>query len=360
MIPAHWRRAALAPPAAWGAPLGTGVLRATPEDFEVDEILGFAAGGDGPHALLQVRKRGANTEWVARELARAAGVKPFEVGFAGLKDRNAVTTQHFTVPRGKRAAEEFAGLRGEGYEVLSAAPHQRKLPRGALEGNRFVIVVRSLACDAAALDARVQRIATGGCPNYFGEQRFGREAGNLEQVLRAAEQIVLRAGERSRGRERRGRDDAGFMLSAARSVIFNAILAERVTQGRWNQLEIGDVANLDGRGSVFAVEKLEPELEQRCAALDVHPTAPLPGVGLSLATGEVKALEEAVSAEFPEALSVIHAEGMKPERRALRIRVRELAHEQSGDTLRLRFALSAGSFATTVLREIIVGAVSGE
>jgi tRNA pseudouridine13 synthase len=256
MIPEHWRRAALAPPAAWGAPLGNGVLRSTPEDFEVDEILGFAAGGEGPHALLHVRKRGANTEWVARELARAAGVKPFEVGFAGLKDRNAVTTQHFTVPRGKRAAEEFIGLKGEGYEVLSAAPHQRKLPRGALEGNRFAITVRGLSCDPTELAQRIQCIARGGSPNYFGEQRFGREAGNLEQVLRTAQQLAqkMEEGGRSGRRERRGRDDAGFMLSAARSVIFNGILAERVMRGTWNRIGAGDVANLDGRGSVFAVD----------------------------------------------------------------------------------------------------------
>ena len=360
MIPDHWRRAALAPPPAWGAPLGNGVLRSTPEDFEVDEILGFAASGEGPHALLHVRKRGANTEWVARELARAAGAKPFEVGFAGLKDRHAVTTQYFTVPRGKRAAEEFTGVKGEGFEVLSAAPHQRKLPRGALEGNRFAITVRGLACDPAQLAERIARIATGGAPNYFGEQRFGREAGNLEQVLRTTQRIAQAAEEGGRGRERRGRDDVGFMLSAARSLIFNAILAERVGRGTWNRLVAGDVANLDGRGSVFVVDELAPELEQRCATLDVHPTAPLAGAGPSLASGDILALEEAVSAQFPEALAVILAEGMKPERRALRIRVRELSHEYSGDALRLRFALSSGSFATTVLREIIASAATGE
>lgn len=357
MIPDHWRRAALAPPAAWGNPLGTGVLRATPEDFEVDEILGFAASGEGPHALLRVRKRGANTEWVARELARAVGVKPFEVGFAGLKDRNAVTTQHFTVPRGKRAAEDLIGFKGEGYEILSSIAHQRKLPRGALEGNRFVIVVRGLACEAAQLTQRVQRIATGGSPNYFGEQRFGREAGNLEQVLRRAQQLA--EGGR-RDRRSRGRDDAGFMLSAARSLIFNAMLAERVTRGTWNRLSTGDVANLDGRGSVFAIDAVDAELEQRCAALDVHPTAPLAGQGESLARGEALALEDAIAGQFPEALAVIHAEGMKAERRALRIRVRDLEHEYSGDTLQLRFALSAGSFATTVLREIIANAATEE
>jgi tRNA pseudouridine13 synthase len=128
--------------------------------------------------LLRVRKRGANTEWVARELARAAGCKPFEVGFAGLKDRNAVTTQSFTVPRGKRAAAEFAGLRGEGYEVLSAADHQRKLPRGALEGNRFAITVRGFHCDAAALAERVSSLRKGGVPNYFGEPRRRQSAGD--------------------------------------------------------------------------------------------------------------------------------------------------------------------------------------
>jgi len=152
VIPGHWRRAALAPPFAWGSgPIATGALRTSSEDFKVDEILGFEAGGEGPHALLHVRKSGANTEWVARELARTAGCKPFDVGFAGLKDRNAVTTQYFTVPRGKRAAEEFVGVTGEGYEVIAAAPHQRKLPRGALAGNRFEITVRTVAGDRAEL-----------------------------------------------------------------------------------------------------------------------------------------------------------------------------------------------------------------
>ena len=188
MIPDSWREAALAPPTAWGdGPLAAGVLRAAPEDFKVDEILGFEAAGSGPHALLRVRKRGANTEWVARELARAVGCKPFEVGFAGLKDRHAVTTQFFTVPRGKRAASEFLDLRGEGFEVISAAEHQRKLPRGALEGNRFEIAVRGFDCDPALLAVRLGQLRTGGVPNYFGEQRFGRDAGNLLAVWREAQ-----------------------------------------------------------------------------------------------------------------------------------------------------------------------------
>jgi tRNA pseudouridine13 synthase len=293
---------------------------------------------------------------VARELARAAGVKPFEVGFAGLKDRNAVTTQFFTVPRGKRAPADFVGLTGEGFEVLEANAHQRKLPRGALEGNRFAITVRGLRADASHLSDRLRRLGEGGAPNYFGEQRFGRDAGNLAQVLAMASQD---GGRRRHRRHGRG-GDAGFALSAARSVIFNAILAHRVTQGTWNRLAVGDVANLDGRGSVFAVPHVDDDLERRCAALDVHPTAPLAGDDASLARGEVLALEDSVAAQFPEALSVIRAERMKSERRALRIRIRELEHEYADDTLRLRFFLPAGSFATTVLREIIVSAAHGE
>lgn len=362
MIPDSWRQPALSPPTAWGSgPIATGVLRASPEDFKVEEILGFEASGAGPHALLRVRKRGANTEWVARELARAAGCKPFEVGFAGLKDRNAVTTQAFTVPRGKRAAQDFLSVSGEGFEVIAAAEHQRKLPRGALEGNRFEIIVRDFRADPAQVDARLAAVAKGGVPNYFGEQRFGREAGNLVAVLSEAQKLSTRGeagGSRTRGHGSRN-DQGGFMLSAARSLIFNAILAERVRRGTWNTFVSGDVANLDGRGSVFAVEEGDRLLAPRCESLEIHPTAPLVGEGESLAKAEALALEQAVAAAFPEALAVITAARMNSERRALRIRVRELDYHHSGEVLTLRFALSAGSFATTVLREIVAGA-SGE
>jgi tRNA pseudouridine13 synthase len=353
MIPAHWLGAALSPPYAHGGPLATGVLRASPEDFEVTEILGFEASGAGPHALLRVRKRGANTEWVARELARAAGCKPFEVGFAGLKDRNAVTTQAFTVPRGRRAAVEFVGLEGEGYEVLSAVEHQRKLPRGVLAGNRFDIVVRGFDVEAGALTDRLERIASQGVPNYFGPQRFGRDAGNLAAVLRAAG-----AGGRL-PRDRRG-GDSGFVLSAARSLVFNAILAERVAAGTWNRLVAGDVANLDGRGSVFQVESIDDDLASRCARGEIHPTAPMMGEGETLAAGAVAQLEQAVQQRFPEVLALVRAQRMASERRALRIMVRDLAHEYADSCWRLRFSLPAGAFATVVLREIVTAADAGE
>ena len=207
-VPGDWRHFALDPPRAFGTPPARGRIRVEPEDFVVEELLDFAPAGDGPHLLLRVLKRGANTEWVARELARRAGCRPFEVGFAGLKDRHAVTTQWYTVPRGKGGAGDWQGLSGEGYRVLEAYAHRRKLPRGALAGNRFELRIRALEGDRAALVGRLAQLGELGAPDYFGPQRFGQGLSNLVRVA---------AGDY--------RTDRAFGLSAARSLIFNAVLA---------------------------------------------------------------------------------------------------------------------------------------
>jgi tRNA pseudouridine13 synthase len=338
--PQAWRAAALAPPLAHGAPVATGTLRAEPEDFVVEEQLGFAPSGAGMHALLRVRKRNANTEWVARQLALAAGCKPFDVGFAGLKDRRAVAVQWFTVPKGIA----LAGLRTSEFEVLEAHPHARKLPRGALAGNRFEIRVRDLAGDEERLTQRLQAIARQGVPNYFGPQRFGRDGSNLRRI----------------GTDRRlhSPGDWKFALSAARSLIFNAVLAERVTQNSWSALETGDVANLDGVGSIFAVDTVDETLRDRIARLDVHPTGPMWGTGELPTRERIRALEERVAAAFPEACAMLTI--MKSERRSLRLAVRDLTWKVEGRDLILAFALTKGSFATTVLREILADTAGGD
>ncbi|MGE0580975.1 MAG: tRNA pseudouridine(13) synthase TruD [Steroidobacteraceae bacterium] len=335
-VPGDWRRLALDPPRAFGAPPVGGRVRACPEDFVVDELLDFAPAGDGPHVLLRVRKRGANTEWVARDLARRAGCRPFEVGYAGLKDRHAVTTQWFTVPRGKGEADAWQGVAGEGYEVLEAHAHRRKLPRGALAGNRFELRIRDVAGDREALAARLAGLGERGVPDYFGPQRFGRDLSNLLRVA---------AGD--------FRTERGFGLSAARSLIFNAVLARRVEDGSWATLEAGDVANLDGKGSVFDVESVDAALAARVAQLDVHPTGPLCGAGATRATGRVARLEAEVGLRFPSICEALLAESVEAARRPLRVAVRDLAHAFEGDVLMLRFRLTAGSFATTVLREVL-------
>lgn len=334
-VPQRWRALALDPPRAFGAPPVSGRLRVEPEDFVVDEDLGFAPSGEGPHVLLRVRKRGANTDWVARELARHARCRAFDVGYAGQKDRHAVTTQWFTVPRGKGSAEEWLAVAGEGFAVLEAHAHTRKLPRGALAGNRFELRIRDVDGDREALASRLADIAGQGIPDYFGAQRFGRELSNLVRVAHGDFHT-----ERS------------FGLSAARSLVFNAVLARRVEEGRWARLEPGDVANLDGKGSVFDVGEVDAALEARVAALDVHPTGPLWGAGSMRVTGAVAALESGVRAEFASVCEALEAEAVAMARRPLRVAVRDLAHAFEGDALVLRLRLTAGSFATAVLREI--------
>jgi tRNA pseudouridine13 synthase len=317
-------------------------LRAQPEDFVVEEDLGFAPAGLGQHLLLKVRKRDANTQWVARELAKIAGCRPFEVGFAGLKDRRAVAVQWFSVPR-PRTGVNWLEVRAQDFSVIEAQAHNRKLPRGALAGNRFTVRIRSADGDGAhlgaALTARLGEIARRGVPNYFGPQRFGRDGANL-----------LRAGQSLDNLRREGR---GFVLSAARSVVFNAVLAERVNDGSWEQLVEGDLGTLDGRGSVFAVDAADSTLTERCQRLDIHPTGPMWGAGSPPTLARVRELETRVGAQFAAESGLCAAAGMAQERRSLRLAVRELESEPEPDACVLRFRLARGSFATAVLRELI-------
>ncbi len=274
------RAAALTPPRAHGAPLAVARLRAVPEDFVVEEDLGFAPAGSGAHLLLKVRKRDANTQWVARELARISGCRTGDVGYAGLKDRHAISTQWFSVPR-PRADVDWPRLDQSEFEVLEAHAHTRKLPRGALAGNRFTVRVRVAEGDGAQfavrLAPRLAQIARRGVPNYFGPQRFGREGANL-----------ARTGEDLRSLAPPQR---GFVLSAARSALFNAVLAARVEEGSWGDLEAGDLAVLDGRGSFFAVEGVDEALAVRARGLAIHPTGPMWGRGAPATRARVLALE---------------------------------------------------------------------
>ena len=330
--------AALDPPRAHGAALARVSVRTAPEDFYVEESLGFAPSGSGAHVLLQVRKRDANTAWVARELARFAGCRAADVGYAGLKDRHAVTVQWFSVPRAAHSGLEWAGLSGPGFEVLAAHAHSRKLPRGAHAGNCFRIIARGAPPPPAALQERVHRIEAQGVPNYFGPQRFGREGANLERA--AADPRTLRPSER------------GFVLSAARSLVFNAVLAERVGAQSWAQLQSGDRAVLDGRGSHFAVEEPDATLAARCERLEIHPSGPLWGAGELDSQGAVRELEQRVAGAYAPLCARLEAAGMRQERRGLRVAVRELSVQWQPGAVVLAFRLARGAYATAVLREL--------
>lgn len=330
-----WRR-------ALGRPIATGLIRCKHEDFRVEELPLVEPDGEGNHLWLEIEKRGANSNWVAGELARSAGVKSRDVGFAGMKDRHGVTRQWFSVGLQEAGNADWPSWSIEGVTVLQAHRHGRKLRRGTLAGNRFHLIIRQLQVDPAELLERMEQVAADGVPNYFGSQRFGHGGRNVQKACR-----WLIGGGRIR------RNQRSIYLSAARSYLFNNVLSTRVEQGTWNRLVDGDVAQLDGRRSVFACSLPDPELEQRCAQFEIHPTGPLPGRGDALSLGTAAAIESEVLAADKSLVEAIAAAGVDAARRSLRLLPDGLECEWDGDELLLAFSLPAGAYATSLLRELV-------
>ena len=332
-------------PYAHGQPQLRGRLRVAPEDFQVREEISFTLDGAGEHAWLWVRKRGANTEWVAKRLAERAGVPAGRVSYAGLKDRHAVTEQWFSVHLPGQADPDWNTDPHPDFTVLNTVRHSRKLRRGALSGNTFQITIRDLEGDTAELVTRFAQITTTGIPNYFGEQRFGREAGNLERA-----EALLSGREKVRDRHQRG-----LYLSAARSALFNAVLAQRVLDGSWNCALPGEVLMLAGRQSIFTIDEVDETIRQRVTDGDVHPTGPLWGAGQPLSRGAVRELEEAAIATLPIFRDGLATVGLEQERRALRLMVEAGTVDcPEPQTAIFTFRLPAGAYATTVLRELVI------
>lgn len=305
-------------PCAWGGPVGSAGFRTECEDFVVNEDLGFAPDGQGEHWLLEILKRDDNTPWVAKQIARLAGVKPMDVGFCGMKDRRAVTRQWFSVYLPKDKAIDWHQLNGDTIHFLQAARHGKKLRRGDHAANHFDIVLRHCGDQQDAIDQRLQQIAQQGTPNYFGEQRFGRDSDNLHRV------DALLA---SRNR-RRGADGQAMVMSAARSWLFNQVLSARVADGSWQ-------APMEG----------EPGAEA---------TGPLWGRGRNLATGPQAELEAACLAPWQAWCEGLEHAGLSQERRPLVMRPRDLHWQWQDGNLRLQFGLAPGQFATALLRELAV------
>jgi tRNA pseudouridine13 synthase len=325
---------------AHGGPLLTALIRSQPEDFQVTEVLGFEPSGDGEHDLLWLEKTSANTLWVARGLARHARVPVRDVGFAGLKDRHAKTIQWFSVRRATGAGTNWESLDLPGARVLRVERNQRKLRPGAHAGNEFRIALRGIAHIDEHLDRLLQDCSKLGVPNYFGEQRFGRNFGNIELAR------SFFAGKRLR------REERGLAISAARSLLFNEILSHRVLDGSWDRLLEGDLASLDGSGSVFEVGEPDATLVQRCREFDIHPSAALWGKGEPGSRGPVAELEKSVAARFAELAAGLerHAD---QSRRALRLHIKDFRWSLDADVLWLEFFLVSGGFATALLREIV-------
>ena len=329
---------------AWPRLNASAVWRCQPEDFRVFEELGFEPDGSGEHVLLQIRKRDANTEWVARKLARFAGVPMVDVSFAVLKDRFAVTTQWFSVRLAGKANPDWDGFADAEACVLQWHLHQRKLKRGSLKANRFTVVLRELQGVQTELEQRLLKISEQGVPNYFTEQRFGRDGQNIDM----ARQMLI-DNKRIKDRHKRG-----LYLSAARSLLFNHVLSQRVAAGTWNKILLGEDVLLSGSRSHFIAELVDETIERRLAEWDIHPSGPLIGENERVMVTAVTEMEQGYLANYREWCEGLIKARLKSERRSLRSRVADLHwdFETTGQLL-LSFTLDKGCYANGVIRELL-------
>ncbi|AIR06196.1 MULTISPECIES: tRNA pseudouridine(13) synthase TruD [Cedecea] len=327
-----------------GKPQGSGVIKASPEDFVVIEDLGFGPDGDGEHLLLRILKSGCNTRFVADALAKFLKVHAREVSFAGQKDKHAVTEQWFCVRLPGKEMPDMSAFALEGCQVLEFARHRRKLRLGALQGNRFTLVLREVS-DRSELEQRLQAVAQQGVPNYFGSQRFGIGGNNLHQAKRWAESNA----------PLRDRNKRSFWLSAARSALFNQIVSQRLKKPDFNQVVDGDALQLAGRGSWFVATPEElPTLQQRVDDGELLITASLPGDGEWGTQNAALAFEQQCVAEEDVLLGLLKRERVEAARRAMLVQPKALSWNWWDDvTVELNFWLPAGSFATSVVRELM-------
>ena len=319
-------------PRAFGESLGVGEIRRTPEDFRVIE-LGVEPTGFGEHVFFRIRKTGQNTRWVAKRLAEQLQLPYRMVSYAGLKDRHAVTEQWFCAHMPGTEEPPAGAISLEGCEIRRITRHDRKLRTGQLSCNRFEVRVRTdNDIDPERLQQRLRQIGSHGVPNYFGQQRFGRDLHNLDVLQQPLAAL--------------GREERSFAISAARSALFNGYLAARVTAGQFDCMLDGDVLISDRpRGiaeddiSVFRPARL--------------PTGLLWGKEATLAQEVAGKLEDDWFRGFPETRQLLESAGVRAGRRAVISRVAEPEASRDDEGWVFHFALNPGAYATTVLWQIL-------
>lgn len=327
-----------------------GRLRATLEDFRVEEIPAYLPSGSGEHLYIRFEKRDLTTHEAVKRLSRALNVAPRDVGTAGLKDRYAVTTQWVSFVGVKTEATE--GLEVEGIRVLEVSRHGNKLRTGHLKGNRFVL--RVAGAGAREEDARkvMDQLTTDGAPNYYGEQRFGRNGRNVP----AARAWVVDGGPPPRDYKERS-----FLMSALQSDLFNEVLAARVTDGLFARYVEGDVMRKEDSGGIFTTTD-DADAQARMETWEISPTGPM--FGTKMRAAERVALERETrvldaSGITADMLAAVQKYG-EGSRRAIRVRPAEAEIKADGDDLLLAFALPSGAYATVIVRELLKPADESE
>jgi len=307
-------------------------------------VLGFEPSGEGEHCLAWIEKIDRNSNDVATEIAQNLGIRKRLVNHCGLKDRAAITRQWFSIHLPGIASPSPEQISGNGFRVLAMTRHQRKLKRGGHRANRFVIRLRDCQFDVADVVSRWHEIESHGVPNYFGPQRFGHNGDNLELATR------MFCGQA----EVRDRLLRGILISAARSCIFNACVAQRVTDQTWNVPLDGDVFGFADNHSLVLPGNLRGDETQRVAAGDLEITAPLWGNGELHSVSDVREIEQRIANHYNEFAKGLEQLNLRQERRVMRLCPSKSHLEWESDSdLVLRFELPTGTYATTLLREMV-------
>ena len=323
----------------------TGKLRSEAADFQVIEHHDLCFTEQGEHFWLKIEKTNSNTAWVATQIASACKVPARQVGFAGLKDRHAITQQWFSVqlPQVTDLPTIKAKLPEE-IRILEHHWHQTKIKTGQLKFNEFKLVVRDVQGDRITIEQNIQNILRTGVPNYFGPQRFGHDLNNIQQAKDWFAGNIKVNNKKLRG----------LLISTARSHIFNLIVAERLKNAIWQQTIAGDIIQLNQSHSWFpAHDATTMELSERLATFDVHITAALWGEDSVQSAEQCATIENHIANSLPGYQPGFKTHRVKQDRRAMRIITTEFNHNWIDNDLHLSFKLQPGAYATSVLREII-------
>jgi tRNA pseudouridine13 synthase len=326
-----------------------GVIKASPEHFQVEELLPYAPCGEGEHVFVRLRRMGWNTADVGQALGRLFGIRGADIGWGGRKDKNAVTTQSFSLPLplSQSIAEVASKLKDSPFDLLDVKRHRNKLKTGHVAANRFDIVLSQIEPHAleAAMAIR-DRLRKTGVPNYYGTQRFGIELRNIDRA------IAIFRHNRARGKKER------FMVSALQSALYNLWLKERIERDEFSTLVMGDLVQKTDTGGLFVVEDLQ-EAAQRFAERKIVYTGPVFGYKMKQAGDKAGRYESHLLESLDlEAASfkLLRAAGT---RRQAVLHMEDLAIERVADNLRFRFTLPSGAYATTVMREFTRESVKG-
>lgn len=324
-----------------GQPQQSGRLKAEFADFIVREKLGYELSGEGEFVAVYVRKTNANTLFVGEKLAEFAGISPKNMSYAGLKDRHAITEQWFCLHLAGKETPDFSRFQLDGVEILAVTRHNRKIRVGSLDGNEFELLLRDVV-ESDELKQRLVQLQTVGFPNYFTEQRFGRDGHNLTAAQRWASGEI----------QVKDRKKRGFYLSAARSEVFNLIVSDRISSGLIQQVLAGDPVQLAGSHSWFIAEESELEtLNARLKSGDILLTAAM--IGEESLSQKCSKNEANIVEQHQSLLKLMAQERLKSARRAMLAKPQNLEWHFEPAGLRLKFGLDAGSYATGLVRELI-------